>query len=102
MMKFKTSIDVEGATFSAPKDDSIKALNFWYNTKIKFLPVRVAETFPSLTAYMAAGCSLKKISKENFRNMDRLKLLWLQNNQITIINGNTFEDLHELEQLWLC
>lgn len=98
-MRTSTSIDAEGSTIS-PKDESAQGLDFDGNKKIKFLPIKVAETFPNLLVYDARICSLT-ITKANFEGIDKLNLLYLHENRISTINSETFEDLIALEKFKL-
>jgi hypothetical protein len=97
-MQTSTTIATEGVLISL-RDPYITELNFNLNHKISFLPVRVHKAFPSLINYMAAGCSLKSIGRESFKNLNNLRVLLLQSNQITTIYNDTFTDLLSLEYL---
>lgn len=97
---YSTSIESKEMTIS-PKDETVKGLHVATNIRIKFLPVRISEIFPYLLGYSAHGCSLTKITKENFKSLNKMKLLWLHDNQILVINSDTFEDLTELTMLCL-
>jgi Leucine-rich repeat (LRR) protein len=94
----KITIPAEGYEF-ASLDASVTGLEFKYDSNMSFLPIRVDKAFPRLLAISAQQCSLIKISRENFRNLIKLKVLWLLQNQITTIYRNTFVDLVALE--WL-
>lgn len=97
--KVATSLIISEDTALSTRNETVKGIDFWGNKGIKFLPVKVSESFPNLLAYGAGMCSLTKISKANFKNMSKLKVLFLYRNQITTINSDTFEDLVALE--WL-
>lgn len=84
------------------RDESINALDFNNNKKIEFLPIKVFENFPHLLGYSARGCSIKEVSKKNFENLNKLKVLWLGDNQIEKIPSDAFEDLSALEKVYLC
>jgi hypothetical protein len=98
-MSEKTSINAPNVTISTKRDESISGLNFNYNRKIFYLPIDVAEKFPYLTNYGAMACSISKISKLNFNGLNKLKHLWLFDNQIEKIDSDTFQDLVALETL---
>lgn len=95
-----TTIDAEGFTIT-PKDETMGALDFHANKKVKFLPTGVSESLPNLLLYDARKCSLTTISKTHFKDLNKLKVLNLYGNQISTINSDTFEDLIALEILWL-
>lgn len=99
-MQRATSINSEDFRIS-PKDETMQGIWLDLNKKIEFLPVGVSETFPNLLGISALSCSLKSLSKENFKNLTRLKAIWLGSNQITVISSDTFEDLIALQQLRL-
>jgi hypothetical protein len=86
----------------ASKNDSILGLSFYTNKNIFYLPVYLAGSFPNLIAYDGSECSIREISKANFAGLTNLKSLALVENEIVKIFSNTFEDLVELEYLWLC
>lgn len=83
------------------RDKDVKALILNHNKKIKFLPVDVPNTYPELQIYSALNCSIRTISKENFKGMSKLVILWLSYNRIEKINSNTFEDLTSMTELYL-
>lgn len=98
-MIYITSIDSPDFTISAEKDESVLGLNLGGNKNIFYLPNDVYKIFPSLIVYGAHLSSIQQISKRNFVNMSKLKGLFLQRNQIEIIENNTFDDLTSLEDL---
>lgn len=98
MATLTTIINSPGITMS-PKDETIRGLIFDPNEKIRFLPEKVAETFPNLVYYEATGCSLKEISQINLENLTKLETLDLSRNQIIKISNNTFGNLTSLKDL---
>lgn len=95
-----TSIDRPDTEISA-RDESVTG--FWSigNGKILFLPIDIDLKFPNLQGYGAERCSIKEISKRNFKGLHKLKGLYLHSNQITKISSDTFSDLKVLEYLGL-
>lgn len=93
-------IKFEGDTIS-PRDEIMQGLCLINRKKTKFLPLKVAETFPNLLAYSADRNSLTKINKANFAGLNKLEKLSLSYNHITTIRSDTFEDLIALEELEL-
>lgn len=79
----------------------VKALNIKPNSRIRFLPVFVANTFPNLIAYGASNCSLTEISDESFKYLYKLQFILLQNHRISIITSNAFANLKRLKYLYL-
>jgi Leucine rich repeat len=80
-------------TILTTADDKAKGINFQSNKKIQYLPVGIHLRLPALTTYSASHCALKEISYENFFNLEKLKYLWLDFNQIESIDSSVFEDL---------
>ena len=99
-MKSDTEIDEPNVKIS-DFDDSELSLTFFTNRNIFYLPIDVAKSFPNLIVYGADKTSIKEISKENFRNLRKLRSLTLMSNKIERIFSDTFEDLESLEVLWL-
>lgn len=95
----EATIDGAGFTINSELDILVFGLSFWSNKGISFLPVDVYKIFPHLVDMSAAGCSLKSISKENFRGLRELQLLLLYQNEIESFAADTFEDLTSLEEL---
>lgn len=96
-----TKIDTFGFVMASSKDESIAAIQLARNKKIFFLPEKVNEKFPNLVLYSANECSIKEISKVNFKGMKLLKSLYLYHNFIEKIPSDTFEDLNSLKELEL-
>ena len=100
-MQISTIINATDVEVSA-RDESINVLNFNYNKKIFYLPIKVSEKFPSLEVYYAFSCSLTTISKANFAGLSRLRVLDLSVNQIEKLRSDTFEGLETMDTLYLC
>ncbi|CRL03220.1 CLUMA_CG016747, isoform A [Clunio marinus] len=90
------SIDVKEFTF-ASRIENITGLDFDANKKVEYLPIFIHEKFPNLEALSAYDCSIKEISKESFKELNKLKVLWLSGNQIQKIESDVFKDLTLLE-----
>lgn len=97
---YETKIESEDVTIS-DVDDTVEGYDNAFNRKIKFLPVHIADSFPNLVAFLANGCSLKSLSAESFKNLSKLRLLYLHFNFIEAIDDGTFDDLKALEYLSL-
>lgn len=65
----RTSIDSLDSTISSASDNSVGGIIMWYNKKIHFLPVGFYKSFPYLERLEAYSCSIKAISKDNFKNL---------------------------------
>lgn len=69
------------------------------NRKISFLLLNLYKSFPNLSVLAANFCNIGNISKENFKNLEKLEDLHLHGNRIEIIYQNTFIDLESLRLL---
>lgn len=98
-MNGTTSIYSCNFTILKELDETTGAMSFSENKKIVCLPLDMFKVFPYLKVIHAGRCSIKSILKENFRNLSKLKLLWLEHNQITQITDDTFNGLLALEFL---
>lgn len=101
-MQNLTAIDSLGFTISSPRDETLEVLRLYDNKKIQFLPEEVYKQFPNLFMYKAYNCSIKEVSKINFKLLPKLRLLDLSRNQIERIESNTFEDLAAVQMISLC
>jgi DNA polymerase/3'-5' exonuclease PolX len=94
-----SKITSEGFVISSAQDLNVKALQLDQNKKIEFLPISSYQTFANLEFYSASKCSIKNISYQNFLQMNKLRALFLSENQIETIANDTFKDLAVLEVL---
>jgi hypothetical protein len=100
-MDDETIIDGDNFTISSPISTKVSGLLLEHNQNVKFLPVKVAETFPNILGISAFDCKIKQISKANFENLHKLTEIHLHGNMIETIYSNTFEDLVSLEVIFL-
>lgn len=98
-MDTNTRISSIGVTIVQQEDQKTKSLIFQGNKKIYFLPENIYENFPELVELDAKECAIRAVSRDNFRNLQTMKKLNLQNNEIEKIPKNSFEDLVSLEVL---
>jgi Leucine-rich repeat (LRR) protein len=96
-----TSINIPETTILSNRDNAIGGLSLRINSKVKFLPANIYETFPSLVFISAHHCAIRWVSKNNFRNLRKLTSLDLSYNSIRKIPSDAFEDLISLEKLTL-
>lgn len=97
-MDVTTTIDTYGDTISPRKTEPM-ALKFELNKKIFYLPTNLHQTFPQLKFYYASDCSIKSVTKENFKSLAKLTMLNLSANKIKTFKVDTFDDLKSLELL---
>lgn len=98
-MERETKINSDDTTLSP--DATIIALTFKKNKNISFLPIEVANSFPDLKYYSASFCSIKSVMKKHFKDLSKLKILRLDQNEIVKIKSDAFEDLVSLRWVYL-
>lgn len=96
----------DNTTIRSPKtmaewNPRIEVLYIWKNKKVSYLPVDLYSSFYDLKLIIAYSCSLKAVSRENFRNLTKVFKVNLDNNQIRRIRRGTFSDLISLRELYL-
>lgn len=84
---------------SQADSEKVQAVSFDGNTKMKYLPVNIAEAFPNLIELSAKNSYLESISSDNFHGLDKLKRISLTDNDLNVIEGGTFGGLTRLELL---
>lgn len=95
------AINSIGLSISLARNESVGAIEFSGNKKLRFLPENSANNFPNLEIYQASGCAIERIHRNNFRNLSKLRVLWLTSNPLEKISSDTFKDLVSLESLVL-
>lgn len=90
------AISSDDVTFLLASDYSADGINFNANKKVKFLPVRIFQTFPNLQGYFAGGLNISEVSQKNLQRLAKLEVLYLNNNRIEKINSDSFEGLLKL------
>jgi leucine-rich repeat and immunoglobulin-like domain-containing nogo receptor-interacting protein len=100
-MFYTTSIESPNITMFT-RDNSMETLAMEHNKKIFYLPNKIGDAYPNLIILRAANCSIKEISRQNFKIMTELKEMHLNLNQIEKIATGAFKDLKKLELINLC
>lgn len=88
-------------TLADARDDEVEEILYEYHKLIFFLPETTAEIFPNLKNYRAEYCRIRKVSRNNFKNLFLLQRINLIDNQIEHIPDDLFEGLTSLEQIKL-
>jgi Leucine-rich repeat (LRR) protein len=99
-MNDKAEIDSPNITIFT-RDNAMEGLIMDHNKKIFYLPDKIGDAYPNLIYIRAINCSIKEISRRNFKGLTNLKDLQLYFNQIEKIAKVTFKDLKMLEILHL-
>lgn len=97
-----TVIDSTEFMITSPRDETVGAFYAWENKKLEHLPRNIGDLLPNLLNLHAAKCSIKQISRENFKNLSKLRRLNLDGNQIERIDDDTFEFIPAVERIFLC
>lgn len=101
LMDRMTSIASDNLRISAKRREFIKGIKFFRNQRIQYLPVFINSKFPKIIRLEATGCSIKKISKDNFQGLFQLYELNLDENFLEEIRSDTFEDLKSVKYIHL-
>lgn len=99
-----TSTAVKSTDFliTSARDETVEGFCSSQNGKLDNLPKNLGEKFSNLIGLRAANCSIKKITKESFKGLKKLRELILFDNQIEIIPDDAFEYIPAIEKIWLC
>lgn len=95
------SINEVGMTISLDRDESVDGFDISSNQKIFFLPDNIAKTFPNLVIYTSYKSPIEAVFRSNFHGLQNLKRLDINHNQIERIEVDTFNDLLQLESLYM-
>jgi Leucine-rich repeat (LRR) protein len=100
-MTLATVINSTGFTVLSPINKAVKTISLAYNKHVEFLPENLFENFPDLQIVDSAACSLRELSKATFRNLFKLEQINLDGNKIERIEGDTFETLTLLREIFI-
>jgi Leucine rich repeat len=97
----KQPISAANITIKKPEDQkgSVALSISGENVQVKFMPIKVAEAFPSLVAYEVLKCSVESLKAIHFEKMKLLICLSLNRNKISDISDDAFADLVSLQYL---
>lgn len=95
------AIDSNDFVISSVRDETIEGFSAYQNKKVEYLPTNLGETFPNLLALSADYCSIEEIRKENFKGLGKLRFLLLHNNQVEMIEDDTFDSIPAFEEIFL-
>lgn len=71
------------------------------NPDLKKIPERVGNVFPKIEKYYVRHSGLELINRENFKNLNCVNYLDLQDNQLTNIPSAVFDDLSSVDWIIL-
>jgi hypothetical protein len=81
--------------------ESISIVYASENPAIKHLPINLASNFPKLQGITYLSCAISELSYLNLKGLTSLKVLWLDYNRISKLDGEVFKDLVNLRRLSL-
>ncbi|XP_037050271.1 toll-like receptor Tollo [Bradysia coprophila] len=98
---------VNGMNFqiSSGRNLSVEAVVFNENYSkermkaINFLPVKVDDIFPNLIFYGVYRCAVQIVTRQNFKNLQKLLALDLVVNNIKTLDEDSFDDLTNLKSV---
>lgn len=80
------------------KNIDVTSLKILY-IHLKFLPIKLGETFPNLQSYEIFLSELEKVTRRNFQDLRKLEVLEIRHNQLKDLPVDTFYDLTELREI---
>lgn len=102
-LKYGTHIESPDYTFAANSQyKSLEIIYIIHQHNIEFLPVSVHKMFPILKFYVVENTHVQKLSKQNFEKMYEISMIYLEGNQIEVIRSDTFQDLVNLKEIYIC
>lgn len=79
--------------------ESVEGFEIKNNSEVKFLPKQIGEKISNLKELVVVNCGLTVIRDFHFKHMKKLKMLRLNDNKITLIELEAFNDLGNVEEL---
>lgn len=92
---------ISGDHEKGKSNDDVLELDIKNQTKLYYMPKNLGRTFRNITNLSANYNGLKSIKKEAFFFMTKVKLLWLQDNQLEFLVADNFTPLTSLVYLRL-
>lgn len=96
-----TAITSNDFLITTARDDSVEGFYAEDNKKLVYLSTNLGEIFPNLIGVHASNCSIKTISKETFKGLNKLRELQLGSNQIAEIGDDYFDHIPSVEKIVL-
>lgn len=94
----ETVIDSDDFLITSDQDETIEGFNAGGKGKLQ---QNIGAKFPNLVVLDAESCSIKNITKEDFRGLHKLRQLRLDNNEIETIDDDTFGFIPAVEYILL-
>lgn len=96
-----SAIDSRNFLITSAREETVEGFSVWQNKKVEYLPKNTGEKYPNLIGYDARDCSIKEISKEDFKGLSKLQRLYLNYNQIEKISDDTFDSISGVHEILL-
>jgi len=87
-----------GEHLPGKSDDDVLAISFRDNKNLQFVPRGLIKVFKNVVALNLSCCLIKSITKNDLSGMPNLKWLRLNDNQLTSLPGNLFQETQNLEK----
>lgn len=95
-----TVIDSPDFLITSDRDETVEGFSAYKNSKFEHLPINIGEKFPNLIALQVYNCSVKRISKDSFKGLSKLRRLYIYHNQIEQIDDDVFEHIPAVEEIY--
>jgi Leucine-rich repeat (LRR) protein len=86
---------------NSTSDTEIQGFDIYNKIDVEFIPENLSEKFPNLIGINVFNCSIKTVTKTNFKGLNKLVIIGLSNNKIETIESGTFKDTTKVEKLAL-
>jgi hypothetical protein len=101
---FSAKFEKERHSFTGSASEKSKTTTFAIGKyqKVDFIPLEIVDVFPNLHAIVIMGCKLRILKAGLFRaELNRIEYLWLDRNDIEVIEPKAFEHLTKLKYIGL-
>ncbi|CRK99745.1 CLUMA_CG013076, isoform A [Clunio marinus] len=90
-----------GNHLNGKSDEDVEAIYFM-NTTLNYFPQGLNKNFPNLKAVGIDICGLKSITRRDLDGLENIQMLWCDNNKITSLPDNLFENMNKLIYISFC
>jgi hypothetical protein len=81
-------------------NEFVKFVRFEEDSKLEFIPREFFSTYSNLIGLYMGFVGIQDFDKDSFKGAGKLESLFIDNNQLTRLDGWTFEPLKNLKQLY--
>lgn len=98
---FSHTMHTEYLVLGSELNTTVERFEISGNKKVKFLPRLIGEKFPNLKEFRLDRCGLTVVRKYYFKGMRSVRFMNLHDNEINIIEPESFNDLVSVGWLYL-